>query len=616
MAALEPFLAYPSIGHHGVIGDRRTAALVAADGTIDWLCLPCYDGAPILGCLIDAERGGYWRVGPAEVTLGQQRYLPESRVLVTAWQSESWELELTDLMAWPWDDRDAAHGGGDTRLLIRRLRCLRGEVSTVADFQPRYDFGETPPIVSAPDGLTVGLGESVGLLWASRSGAASETRVTTDLRAGDEIWFVFAISDQADTQLWTVERAARAVAETDRYWREWTVALDHDEFGGNRLRRSAATMHLLSFAPTGSPVAAPTTSLPERIGGDRNWDYRYSWVRDASLSLAMLSQIGALVAGRRYLDCLVTYRSSNDSPLQIVYGIDGAIDLPEQQRTDLAGYRDSLPIRFGNRACGQRQLDSLGFFIDASLTYLDNDGEWTDEHWEMVKRAADYTVANWQKTESGIWESTDSQHYVSGKVMSWVALDRAVTIAERTGRRKETDGWQRTMPLIHTEVMERGWRDDRGAFCQHYDTDNLDASALLIPIMGFLPIDHPRVTATIERIVAELTIDGFVHRYHPPRDEHDWAVGEYEGAFVPCTFWLATVHALAGRIAEAEGILAAVEAIAGDLSLFAEEVDTRDLSFLGNFPLVFSHAEYVRALLSIATVKGAAQQDGTPSARG
>jgi len=455
-------------------------------------------------------------------------------------------------------------------------------------------------------GLTVGLGKSVGLLWASRSGAASETRVTTDLRAGDEIWFVFAISDQADTQPWTVERAARAVAETDCYWREWTVALDHDELGGNRLRRSAATMHLLSFAPTGSPVAAPTTSLPERIGGDRNWDYRYSWVRDASLSLAMLSRIGALVAGRRYLDCLVTYRSATDSPLQIVYGIDGALDFPEQQRTDLAGYRDSLPIRFGNRACGQRQLDSLGFFIDASLTYLDNDGDWTDEHWEMVKRAADYTVANWQKTESGIWESLDAHHYVSGKVMAWVALDRAVTIAERTGRRKETDGWRATMPLIHAEVMERGWRDDRGAFCQHYDTDNLDASALLIPIMGFLPIDHPRVTATIERIVAELTIDGFVHRYHPPRDEHDWAVGEYEGAFVPCTFWLATVHALAGRIAEAEGILAAVEAIAGNLRLFAEEVDTRDLSFLGNLPLVFSHAEYIRALLSIATVKGAA----------
>jgi GH15 family glucan-1,4-alpha-glucosidase len=599
-----PFLAYPPIGHHGVIGDRRTAALVAADGTIDWLCLPCYDGDPIFGCLLDAERGGYWRVGPADPIVGQQRYRPESRVLVTTWHSATWELELTDVMAWAWDERDEAHGGESTRLLIRHLRCLQGEVRTVSDFQPRLNFGEAPPIVAMPDGLTVGLGELVGRFWTSRSGDDVDGRVMIDLRAGEEVWFIVVVADQAEEQRWTVERAALAVEETDRYWREWTIGLDHQELGGEQMRQSAATLHLLSFAPTGSPVAAPTTSLPERVGGDRNWDYRYSWVRDASLSISMLSRVGQLVSSRRYLDCLATYRSSTDSPLQIVYGIDGELDVPERKRSDLAGYRGSLPVRFGNRACGQRQLDSLGFFIDAALTYLEHDGEWTDRHWQMIKASADYTVANWQKTESGIWESLDEQHYLSGKVMSWVALDRAVKIAARTGRQNETDGWRAEMPRIHADVMERGWREERGTFCQHYDTDRLDAAALLIPIMGFLPIDHPRVTATIQRIVDELTIDGFVHRYQPKDDEHDWKIGEFEGAFLPCTFWLATVHALAGRIDDAEEVLHAVEMVAGDLGLFAEEVDVRDRTFLGNLPLVFAHAEYIRALLTIAVAKG------------
>jgi GH15 family glucan-1,4-alpha-glucosidase len=609
------FLTYPPVGHHGVVGDRRTAALVAADGTIDWFCLPCYDGDPVFGCLLDAERGGYWRVGPADVIAGRQRYRPESRVLLTTWRSATWALELADLMAWPWDHRDAAHGGETTRLLIRHLRCLQGEVRVVSDFQPRLNFGEAPPFVSMPDGVTIGLGASVGRLWVSRASDENDGRMTLDLRVGEELWFVFVIADQADEQPWTVERAALAVAETDRYWREWTIGLDHQELGGERMRRSAATLHLLSFAPTGSPVAAPTTSLPERIGGDRNWDYRYAWVRDASLSISMLSRIGQLVASRRYLDCLTTYRSATDSPLQIVYGIDGALDLPEHTRTDLAGYRDSLPIRFGNRACGQRQLDSLGFFADAALTYLEHNGEWTDEHWQMIKASADYTVANWQNTESGIWESLDERHYLSGKVMSWVALDRAVKIAARTGRQDETDGWRAEMPRIHAEVMARGWCEERGAFCQHYDTDRLDAAALLIPIMGFLPVDHPRVTATVERIVDELTIDGFVHRYQPPQDEHEWNVGEFEGAFLPCTFWLATVHALAGRIGAAESILHAVEVVAGDLGLFAEEVDARDRTFLGNTPLVFAHAEYIRALLTIATAKTEWRGDGTRSAR-
>jgi len=422
-----------------------------------------------------------------------------------------------------------------------------------------------------------------------------------ELARGDEVWFVLAWGEEA-RRPWTVARAVVALEETIAYWRDWTAALVSDGPWSDRVRRSAATIHLLSYAPTGSPVAAPTTSLPERVGGDRNWDYRYSWVRDSSLSVSTLSRLGVPAVSRRYLDCLASYRSSNESPLQIVYGVDGSLELPEQEREDVAGYRGSRPVRIGNRACGQRQLDSLGFFADAALTYLDHGGEWTDDHWDMVRRAADFTVAAWQEPERGIWELPDDRHYVSGKVMAWVALDRAVAIAERTGRHAATDRWRATLPVIHAEVMDRGWSERRGAFRAHYATDDLDASALLIPILGFLPIDHPRVAATIERVAAGLSVDRFVYRFHADgtAGPGDPPLGEFEGAFLPCTFWLATVRAMAGRREEAEAILAAAEAVAGELGLFAEEVDTRNRSFLGNTPLLFAHAEYLRAIMVLA----------------
>jgi GH15 family glucan-1,4-alpha-glucosidase len=316
----------------------------------------------------------------------------------------------------------------------------------------------------------------------------------------------------------------------------------------------------------------------------------------------MLSLLGDTSASRRYIDCLATYRTSTDSPLQVVYGIDGQLDLPERERHDLAGYDASRPVRFGNAACGQRQLDSLGFFIGSALVFLKRGGAWQEEHWEMVRRAAEYTVANWSQLDSGVWEMRTAAHFVSSKVMSWAALDGATKIAARLGRDEPAvRSWKATMTAIHAEVMERGWSERRGAFRQHYDADAIDASALLIPLTRFLSVDHPRVLATIDRILEKLTIDGHVHRYDPREipNPKDYAVGEFEGAFVPCTCWLATALAMAGRTGEAETILAGIETAAGPLGLLAEEVDTQSGSFLGNFPLVFSHAEYIRAALAL-----------------
>ncbi len=295
MTARPPFVPYPPIGRHGVIGDRRTAALVAADGAIDWLCLPTYDGPPVFGALLDPPNGGFWRVGPASPAFGRQRYLDASAVLVTTWTTDAWELELTDAMAWPWDDRDAAHGGPDGRVLLRRLRCLRGETAAVVDLRPRNDFGPPGAIARTPDGAALDVGGRVLTLWTSRPATTSAAGVSLglDLSRGDEVWSVLA-SGEEDPRPWTEARAEAALAETARYWHDWTGALACAGPRHDRVRRSATTIHLLSYAPTGSPVAAPTTSLPERLGGDRNWDYRYAWVRDAALSVTTLSRLGDL----------------------------------------------------------------------------------------------------------------------------------------------------------------------------------------------------------------------------------------------------------------------------------------------------------------------------------
>jgi GH15 family glucan-1,4-alpha-glucosidase len=598
-----PFIPYPPIERHGVIGDRRTAALVAADGTIDWFCLPDYDGPSVFGALLDAEQGGFWRLGPVDPTLGEQRYVGESTALQTVWETDDFALVLTDAMVAPEDERPT--GAERWRAIVRRLRCDRGAVSCVSLVQPRPDFGPQVAVRSAPGGIVFAAGEIHLGLWSNRPLVANDDTASTTVRlqSGETVWAVLSLGEMPDA--WTESRAEELLVKGSRYWETWTRNLTYTGPRGDRVRRTARTVHLLSYAPTGSLVAAPTTSLPERIGGDRNYDYRFAWVRDASLSLAILSLLGDRHTARRYMDWLADLDSATDSPLQVVYRVDGGTDLTQYERDDLAGYRESLPVRIGNHAFGQRQLDSLGYLADCALIYLKQGGAWRDAYWRMIAAAADYTAANWRLPDSGIWELPAEQHYVSSKVMSWVTLQRTIEIAKRTGHGGEIDRWLPVMDAIHAEVMARGWSGALGAFRQRYEADTLDAAALLIPVMGFLPADHPRVVATVERIAATLAVDGLVHRFvagETPGHE-DLPVGEFEGAFLPCTFWLATTYAMMGRPDAAEAILARVESIAGDLGLFAEEVDARAGVFLGNSPLLFSHVEYARAVLELAKAR-------------
>ena len=589
--------AYPRIESLGVTGDRRTAALVAPDGTIPWLCLPDYDGTPVFGSLLDARRGGGWRFGPAEPASGEQAYAGGTPILTTRWRSAGSELELTDLM--PWSELERTGDRGGHRVVLRRLRCTQGTAQVAFRLRPRDGFeGPLPPT----DGGWR-LGEARLSLWASFPLTVNGKGAEADLglAAGEEAWAAFGLG--VDPGGWSVEAARQALADTARYWRDWLDGLVWAGPRRERVLRSAVTIHLLGYAPAGAVVAAPTTSLPEVVGGEKNYDYRFAWIRDASLSLAILAVLGDLESAQRYMDWLAGLGTSNEMPLQVLYRIGGSTDVAHVERHDLEGYEGSRPVRFGNHAFAQLQIDSLGYLADCAQIYLEQGGAWRPAYDDLMHRLAYFTVAHWRRPDSGIWELPEGRHYVSSKVMAWVVLDRACRIAERTGLQGDVPAWQAVMDEIRAEVLDRGWSERVWAFRQHYDTDALDASVLLIPIMGFLPADHPRVLATVERIAERLSVDGLVWRF-ATRERR--GAGDHpgeEGAFLPCTFWHAAVLARLGRPEAAEAVLERVEALAGPLGLLAEETDPRAGRFLGNTPLLFSHAEYLRAVMEIGKAR-------------
>lgn len=593
-------VSYPPIDRHGVIGDRRTAALVAADGTLNWLCLPRYDSPPVFGDLIDADRGGFWRFGPDFPDFGRQRYSSETATLLTSWETPDGTLELTDVMLWPDTDREGPLK--DRRVVLRRLRCRRGEVLASFDMRPRDDFGGAGDVTVIGDGARFDLGSRSLQLWTSfpLDGGPEGIGAVLRLRKGEEAWAV--LEHDHPTLDWSVADARAALEQTEAYWQEWTDRLSYVGPRRERVRRSAITFHLLSFAPTGALVAAPTTSLPERIGGQRNYDYRYAWLRDVSLSMAIIAMLGDLDTAERYMDWLSRLDSSTEMPLQVLYRVDGGTDISQTERPGVSGYRGSTPVRVGNQAFQQKQIDSLGYLADCALIYLQQGGAWKPQYWSMIRRIADYTTGAWHEPGAGIWELGQPRHYVSSKVMAWVTLERSIRIAEKTGAKADLDHWRQVMEQIRAEVLDKGWSEKLQAFRQRYDADALDASALLIPVMGFLPADDARVCATVERIEQQLTVDGLVYRFDPQElpEPSGEPLGEAEGAFLPCTFWMATVLAMLGEDDRAEATIERVETTAGDLGLFAEEMDPRDGSFLGNTPLLFSHAEYLKAVLALA----------------
>ncbi len=597
-----PFIPFPPIERIAVTGDRRTAASIAADGTVSWWCLPNYDGPPVFGCLLDTGKGGHWRLGPKGLNFGRQNYLGDSPVLVTRWQESGAVLELTDAMPWPDNDRPA--GYEHRRVLLRRLRCLGGTARALMHLEPRLDFGEAPGIRAADPGFELVFGNLRLGLWLSKPmfAEAEGLHREFDLAAGDELWAV--LGPDEDPAAWSVERANEALAETLSYWRKWTAQLKCKGSRRGMIRRSAVTVHLLAYVPSGALVAAPTTSLPEHIGGKRNYDYRFGWVRDASLSVAVLSLLGPIAEAQHYLDWLCRLEPGRKMPLQVMYCVNGSRDLDQTEVEGLTGYRRSPPVRFGNAAARMVEHGSFGFLADCMLLYLERDGPWRDEYWHLLRRCIDYVVKEWQRPDAGIWELSPDQQFVSSKVMSWVALDRALRIRDKLGLQENLDHWRRARAEIRSQVLEKGWSGQRQSFRMGYDCEAVDAALLLMPLTGFLPLDDSRVRATVARIEAELTVNGFVHRFDASEvpgqpDPPTGSLGEAEGAFLMCTFWLAQYYARCGERQRAEALLRNAERVAGETGLFSEAVDARSATLLGNTPLLFSQAEYARAALAL-----------------
>jgi len=586
------------ISDYGLIGDMRTAALVGVNGAIDWCCLPRFDSGSVFAALLDPDRGGTWAVRPAVPWTSTQRYLPLTNILETTFRTGEGRVTVTDFMPVDEDGRPS----GPHPEIHRHVRAVRGSVPMEMIFAPRFEYGaRTTRLELLRAGLfatdrtdqVLTLSSARPFDW-SIAGPAPVATTRFPLERGDARWLVLRYDDD---DIHPVDRyqSARKLDITASYWQRWSSAVRYRGPHRSMVRRSALALKLLTHAESGAVIAAPTTSLPETIGGGRNWDYRFVWLRDASFTLSALDAVGHGAEADAFMRFLKRVcRHEGGGHLQIMYGIDGRRDLVERQLDHLAGYLGSRPVRVGNGAVGQLQLDVYGEVLETADIWRRRH-EMTEGTWRVLRGLVQWVSRNWHLPDSSIWEVRgEVRHYVFSKVMSWVALDRGIRMADELGLDGETAEWRTSRDLLQAEILERGWSEARQSFLQAYDADALDAAALAIPMVRFLPWSDRRVVATVRTIARELTgADGeLVYRYR----NADGLEGE-EGAFSICTFWLAQALAMIGDRERAERLFRRMLRHANHLGLYSEEIDPATGRFLGNFPQGFTHI----ALINCAT---------------
>jgi GH15 family glucan-1,4-alpha-glucosidase len=584
-----------SIGAYGLLGDTRTAALVDSRGSIDWLCLPHFDGAPVFARLLAGHAGGHFAVGPAgPAELVARRYRPRTAVLESEWAVGSARLTATDGMI-----ADVSGSPLPTFCLVRRLEARGGAVRLHVSFDPRAGarrvrYRER----AASSGIVCSNGSTA--LWLStdppvfiRPGAVTEV----DVESNRPLTIVLTTADRGPLTLIDPNAAWHALlADADR-WQRWCAAIEYDGPGAAAVARSLITLRLLTYAPSGAPVAAATTSLPEWPGADRNWDYRFAWPRDASIGIGAFLGVGLVGEARAFLYWLL-HASRLDRPrLPAILTIHGK-RVPAEREMDWAGYRDSRPVRFGNGARTQNQLDNYGWVLDAMWLLVRAGHRLYAETWRAAKGLADEVARRWHEPDSGIWEVRGPPaHYVHSKLMAWLALDRALRIGEvhgLTARRRQR--WATERQAIARDVTVNGFDPAIGAFVRAYGREDLDAAVLVLPLIGIEPPDSPRVRGTIAAIRSGLSAGGpLLYRYPPGSD----GLGGEEGAFLPCAFWLVQALAVSGSIDEATERFAQLLDLAGPVGLFAEEVDPATGTQLGNFPQALTHSALVQAALAI-----------------
>ncbi|MFG3363215.1 glycoside hydrolase family 15 protein [Streptomyces griseofuscus] len=599
------------IGDHALLSDCRSAALVTSDGSVDWLCVPRFDSPAIFARLLD-EDAGHWSIrpvtGPVDIS---RRYVEDTLVLETLFRTTGGTAVLRDALALGRHERGHALGTASPGMLLRQITCTEGRVDIEISYAPRPEFGLVHPLLSpVPGGLAAYGGAHVLLLSSPVdlrvNGSTAHGRIP--LTAGHHLGFALHVGTawEKESAAWRTGRIRRRMSDTVEGWRSWSKL--HRGYVGpwqDEVSHSGRVLRALTFAPTGAIVAAATTSLPEKTGGRRNWDYRYTWVRDASFTIQALATAACEKEKNRFFGFLTRAAATQldrGADLQIMYGIGGERDLSERPLPHLAGWRNSSPVRIGNDAWRQRQLDVYGELLDAAAQTLPPDEPLDPATRTFLLQAAETAAQRWTQPDQGIWEGRGpSRHFLHSKLMCWVALDRAISMAPALQADERLPHWQHERDQIRQAIEQRGWNPHLGAFTQAFDTDDLDPSALMLPIVGFLPPHDPRIQSTVLAIATQLTDhNGLVRRYLT--DE----LQEEEGTFLLCTFWLAQALALTGHTTRARHAFQTALAHANDLGLLAEETDSTTAEALGNFPQAFSHIGLINAARAI---RNAERQD-------
>jgi GH15 family glucan-1,4-alpha-glucosidase len=614
---------FPPIADYGFISDGQVTALVAPSGNIEWLCLPRMDSPSVFAAILDREAGRF-RIGPADVTVpAARRYLPGTMILETTWDTPTgWAVVRDVLLIGPWrhqDQRSDTHPRAPTdhaaeRVLVRTVRCFVGSIDFVLECEPAFDYGrqrgewrhtgmgygdaevsvgDSEPVIRLRTDLNVGF-EGPRALARRR------------LRAGDEVFCALSWGDGSPPE--TFAEAHDRLARTGDFWREWlSRGRFPDHPWRSYLQRSALTLKGLIYGPTGALLAAATTSLPETPGGERNYDYRYSWLRDSTFMLWGLYTLGFDREANDFF-YFISDLAEGDADLQIMYGIGGERELTEHTLDHLSGYDGARPVRIGNGAWDQNQHDVWGVLLDSVYLHTRSRDGLDERRWPMLKRQVEAALAHWREPDQGIWEVRGpARHFTSSKVLCWVAAERGARLAEMRGDHANATRWRQAADEIHADVLAHG-TDERGVFCQHYETTALDASVLLIPLLRFLPPDDPRVRATVLAIADELSEDELVLRYRV--EETDDGFSGEEGTFTICSFWLVSALTEIGEVDRARSLCSKLLSFASDLQLYAEEIDVHTGQHLGNFPQAFSHLALINGVMHLIEADEQQSRDG------
>jgi GH15 family glucan-1,4-alpha-glucosidase len=623
---------FPPIADYAFLSDCHTTALVAPSGNVEWMCVPRMDSPSVFGAILDRDGGGF-RIGPADVAVpAGRRYLPGTMVLETSWETPTGWIVVRDVLSiGPWhheaarspDQRRSPTDYEAEHMLVRTVRCVQGSAEIHLDCEPAFDYGG---LVAEWEYGAGGYHEAT----ASSEGMDMVVRLATDMRLGlegprararttlHEDECAFAAVGWAETPLpSSFDEADERITKTAHHWQEW---LQHGTFPDHPwrpyLQRSALTLKGLTYAPTGAMIAAATTSLPETPGGERNWDYRYSWIRDSTFMLWGLYMLGFEWEANDYFYFIADVAEAEEGSLQVMYGIDGASRLDEQELDHLTGYGGARPVRVGNAAYRQRQNDVWGVVLDSIYLHVKSRDHLPERMWPILKRQVEAALEAWREPDRGIWEVRgEPKHFTSSKLMCWVAADRGARLARLREDERAAERWQSAADEIHADICKNAI-DQRGVFTQHYETDALDASLLLMPLVRFLPAGDQRIRRTVLAISDELTEEGLVLRYHT--GETDDGLSGEEGTFAICSFWLVSALCEIGEIEVARKLLEKLLSYASPLLLYAEEIDAGSGRHLGNFPQAFTHLALINAVVHViraeeAETGGATERAGRAS---